>query len=98
MARSRRPIVLDSFEQQVEESLREYVPAPPQDKNRILESVAKTRTISLRINERVLERLKRKAAQEGLPYQTLIASVLHRFSTDRLIDESAIRRALAALK
>ena len=29
-----------------------------------------------------------RAAAEGLPYQTLIASVLHKFVTGRLIDRS----------
>lgn len=41
----------------------------------------KTRNINLRLSERDLQRLKRKAVEEGLPYQTLAASVLHKFST-----------------
>jgi len=32
------------------------------------------------------ERLQAKAAQEGLPYQTLIASVLHKYVSGRLVN------------
>lgn len=39
---------------------------------------AKTRTINIRISERDLLRLKAKAAREGIPYQTLISSTLHK--------------------
>lgn len=38
----------------------------------------KTRNINLRLSERDLQKLKAKAVREGLPYQTLAASVLHR--------------------
>jgi hypothetical protein len=46
----------------------------------------------------VLQALKRKAADEGLPYQTLISSVLYKFSTGRLVDANALKKALASLK
>ncbi len=39
---------------------------------------AKTKTISIRIPERTLLRIKAAAAQEGIPYQTFISSVLHK--------------------
>jgi predicted DNA binding CopG/RHH family protein len=35
--------------------------------------------INIRIASADLEMLKRRAAQEGLPYQSLIASVLHKY-------------------
>jgi predicted DNA binding CopG/RHH family protein len=35
----------------------------------------------------VLEGLKTRAAEEGLPYQTLISSVLHKFIAGRLIEK-----------
>ncbi len=34
--------------------------------------------ITIRISKRDLERLKSRALQEGLPYQTLIGSILHK--------------------
>lgn len=41
---------------------------------------AKNKTISIRISEVDLMKLKAKAAQEGVPYQTLISSSLHRLT------------------
>lgn len=40
-------------------------------------SLNKTRNINIRVSERLLYKLKTKAAEEGLPYQTLAASILH---------------------
>lgn len=38
----------------------------------------KTRNINIRLTERDLNRLKAKAIEEGIPYQTLAASILHK--------------------
>ena len=35
--------------------------------------------VNLRLSSADLEMLKRRAAEEGLPYQTLIASILHKY-------------------
>ena len=40
----------------------------------------KTKNINIRLSERDLIRLKRKATEEGLPYQTLASSILHKFT------------------
>jgi predicted DNA binding CopG/RHH family protein len=40
--------------------------------------------INIRLPEVDLAELKTKAAEEGMPYQTLIASVLHKFVNGRL--------------
>ena len=40
----------------------------------------KNKNINIRLSERDLQKLKRKAMEEGLPYQTLAASVLHKFA------------------
>ena len=39
--------------------------------------------INIRLSEADLLMLKRRAAEEGMPYQTLIASVLHKFVSGR---------------
>jgi hypothetical protein len=41
-----------------------------------------------------LRLVKERAAADGVPYQTLISSILHKYVTDRLVDERDIRRAL----
>jgi predicted DNA binding CopG/RHH family protein len=44
-------------------------------------TLSKTKNINIRLSEKVLAKLKAKAARQGIPYQTLASSVLHRFST-----------------
>lgn len=38
----------------------------------------KTKNINIRLSERDIHRLKAKAVEEGLPYQTLASSILHK--------------------
>jgi len=40
----------------------------------------RTKDINIRLSERTLHKLKVKAAEKGLPYQTLVASVLHQYT------------------
>ena len=44
----------------------------------------KRRPISIRIQERDLRMLKLQAQKDGIPYQTLIQSVLHRYAEGSL--------------
>ena len=44
-------------------------------------SLNQTRNINIRLPERDLQKLKAKAAQKGLPYQTLISSVLRQYTS-----------------
>ncbi len=47
----------------------------------------KDQRINIRISSRDLQALKKRALSEGIPYQTLIASVLHKYVDDRLVDK-----------
>lgn len=49
-------------------------------------TLAKTKNINIRLPERDLLKLKSKAAYEGIPYQTLVASILHRTIQVQLSD------------
>lgn len=40
--------------------------------------------INIRLSSTILNMLRRKAAEEGLPYQTFISSILHKYATGRL--------------
>jgi predicted DNA binding CopG/RHH family protein len=44
----------------------------------------KNKRVNIRISEVDLELLQEKALIEGLPYQTLMSSVLHKYVTGRL--------------
>jgi len=41
--------------------------------------IRKDARINIRLSTADLEMLKRRAAEEGLPYQSLIASILHKY-------------------
>jgi len=48
----------------------------------------KDRRVNIRISSKDLERIQQKSLEEGLPYQTLIASILHKYITGRLTDKT----------
>jgi len=57
-------------------------------KKHLQETAAKTmlknQRMNIRIAKRDLDRLKAKALEEGLPYQTLVSSILHKYLTGKL--------------
>ncbi|HEY4612533.1 MAG TPA: antitoxin [Bacteroidota bacterium] len=92
---------LDSFERQIENAASSYRPLSKKKQRKVealIARVRKGRTVNIRIAESVLEELKRRSQEEGLPYQTLISSILHKYVTNRLVDEEAIRKSLRLLQ
>ena len=49
----------------------------------------KNKRVNIRISESDLVLIQKKAILDGLPYQTLMSSVLHKFISGRLADKSA---------
>nr|VFJ65346.1 MAG: Predicted DNA binding protein, CopG/RHH family [Candidatus Kentron sp. FW] len=47
-------------------------------------TLRKDKRVNIRISSRDLEALQTKAVEDGIPYQTLMTSVLHRFVAGRL--------------
>ena len=52
-------------------------------------TLQKNKRVNIRISERDLILIQRKAVEEGLPYQTLMSSVLHKFVAGHLFRKSA---------
>ena len=50
----------------------------------------KDKRVNIRLSQKDLEAIQRKALEEGIPYQTLIASLIHKFINGRLIDKEKI--------
>jgi len=65
---------------------------------RIIDRARKNQAISLRLSEFDLEMVKKRAEQEGLPYQTLIATIIHKFVTDQFYDKDELRKVLAGIQ
>jgi predicted DNA binding CopG/RHH family protein len=53
------------------------------------ETIKKDKRINIRISRRDLEALQRRALEEGLPYQSLVSSVLHKYVSGGLKDITA---------
>ncbi len=51
------------------------------------ETALKNYRINVRISKRDVEALKTKALEEGIPYQTLVTSILHKYITGRIIEK-----------
>lgn len=49
-------------------------------------SLKKDKRINIRISEKDLEDIQKHAVSEGLPYQTLIASVIHKYNSGLLVE------------
>jgi len=47
-------------------------------------TLLKDQRMNIRIAQRDLEGLKTKALEEGMPYQTLVSSILHKYVTGKL--------------
>ena len=96
----KRKITLNSDERQVESGIQSYVPISGAKRRKIetiLDTTRKTKNINIRISQQDLESLRRSAEQEGIPYQTLISSVLHKYLAGRLVDEISIRKSVEIL-
>jgi predicted DNA binding CopG/RHH family protein len=89
---SRNPLKLDKEELQILgdfergefESIQNF-----RAEKRNLEAAArkalqKDKRINIRISARDLKKLQKRAVMEGVPYQTLITSTLHKFVTGKL--------------
>lgn len=53
------------------------------------ETFKKDKRINIRISNRDLSLLQRRALEEGIPYQTLVSSVLHKYVSGGLHDVMA---------
>jgi predicted DNA binding CopG/RHH family protein len=60
-------------------------------------AAGKDARVNLRLNPEDVRRIREKAEREGIPYQTLIGSVLHKFATDQYLDEKAVEAVVRKL-
>ena len=92
---------LDNYEKDIEKNISQFVPVSDQ-KRELVESIIDKanvkKSISLRLKANDLELLKHRADSEGLPYQTLLSSIVHKFVSDQLVDKRSILKSLEILK
>jgi len=84
--------VLDSFERG------EWQPAEKQrqeiarHQGYARSTMRKDRRVNIRISSKDLEELQAIAAEDGIPYQTLMVSILHRYVSGRLVEPTGRTR------
>ena len=52
-------------------------------------TLKKDKRINIRISSRDLNAIQRRALEEGIPYQTLVSSILHKYVSGSLYDITA---------
>ncbi|MGV6810324.1 MAG: hypothetical protein ACWA5U_10660 [bacterium] len=85
--------LIESFNQAIVEG--KFKPSSPKEQiekkqfwKTVVEHTEKRRAVTLRIQQRDIERLKVMARKKGLPYQTFIASSLHQLANGDLVERS----------
>jgi predicted DNA binding CopG/RHH family protein len=51
-------------------------------------TIRKDKRMNIRISERDLKSLKRKALEEGIPYQTMVSMILHKYLAGRYSEQT----------
>jgi hypothetical protein len=59
---------------------------------------AKGARVNIRISEADVRLIQKIADERGLPYQTLMSSILHQFATGSLVESDALERVLERLE
>ncbi len=94
-------IRLDEYEESIEDEILNFTSLSKKEKNKVEKIIDKEnekKSISLRLRKYDLEKLKERAQQEGIPYQTLLSSLIHKFITDQLVDKRSILKGIQLLK
>ena len=73
--------LLDEFEKGEWVPVKNQVKARQEAMQAAKNTLNKPKNINIRLSERDLFKLKAKAVAEGIPYQTLVSSILHRYTS-----------------
>lgn len=71
--------ILKDFEEGKYKSTKKAQSKKSELKKSASNTLGKSKNINIRLSQKDLLKLKSKAATEGIPYQTMVSSILHRF-------------------
>ena len=86
--------LLDSYERGEWKSVKNLEQEIEKHRKYAHQTLKKDKRVNIRISSMVLEELQTRAVEDGMPYQTLISSILHRFVTGRLIEKSRSNKSI----
>lgn len=78
--------LLDSYEAGEWRSIEGWETEAGKYKEYAYATFEKDRRINIRISSKDLEGIQKRALEEGIPYQTLIASIIHKYVSGRLVE------------
>jgi len=81
--------ILEAFEKGTLKQSKNVVQEIEQHKAIAEATFKKDARINIRLSARDLRSLQSRALKEGMPYQTLVSSVLHKFVDGQLVDKAA---------
>jgi predicted DNA binding CopG/RHH family protein len=84
--------LLDSFERDEWQSVKGKEAESRRYREYVHATFKKDRRVNIRISSKDLEALQKRAPEEGIPYQTLIASILHKYAGGLLVERDIDRR------
>lgn len=89
---------LDQEEQWYEDHADEFTDMPEHVRESLVtaaaRSVRKTERMNIRMTKMDMDALRARASADGIPYQSLVTSVLHRYSVGTLVDINEARKIL----
>jgi predicted DNA binding CopG/RHH family protein len=86
--------ILDSFERGEWRPVKNLKQEIQKHQEYARQTLKKDKRVNIRIPSRDLDELQARAIEDGIPYQTLISSILHRFITGRLVEKPRSNKSL----
>ena len=83
--------IVDYIEKQNPKSVDNVKEKIEKIKTAVTEKYNKRKAINIKVLESDLEKLKAKALEEGMPYQTLLNSVIHKYVSGKLVESNTIK-------
>ena len=84
--------ILDSFEQGEWKPVKNRKREIKRHEQYARNTIKKDKRVNIRISSKDLEEIQSIAVADGIPYQTLMSSVLHRFVGGRLVEPKGLTK------
>jgi predicted DNA binding CopG/RHH family protein len=78
--------LLKSYEKGEWKSIKDFEKKKSEYQQIAKNTAAKNKRINIRLTEKDLANLKAKSLEEGMPYQTLVASIIHKYISGKFKD------------
>ncbi|MEE4365331.1 MAG: CopG family antitoxin [Desulfotignum sp.] len=86
--------ILDSFERGEWKQVNDFKAEVKKHQEYARNTLKKDKRVNIRISSKVLEEIQALAVENGIPYQTLMTSILHRYVHGGLIDKQRLNKAV----